>query len=170
MATTTNYGWTKPVVGGDVGAWGGYINTDLDGIDSQVKTTDTTANAALPKAGGVMTGRVDEFSSTVKLVDKGTISGAQSLDLSTANYFKMTVNGATTFSFTNVPATANAIVPLMLRITSSGGPFTLTWPAAVKWPGATAMVLTTNGTDLVSFITDDAGTTWRNSGLRQNLS
>ena len=31
---TTNYGWIKPTVGGDDDAWGGLLNTDADGIDS----------------------------------------------------------------------------------------------------------------------------------------
>ena len=46
---TTNFGWTKPTVGGDPDVWGGYINADLDGID-------TAMFSMLPKAGGVMTG------------------------------------------------------------------------------------------------------------------
>ena len=33
---TTNYGWTKPTVGADLDVWGGYLNADLDGIDSIV--------------------------------------------------------------------------------------------------------------------------------------
>ena len=34
--TTANFGWTKPTVGASDNAWGGYINADLDGIDSVV--------------------------------------------------------------------------------------------------------------------------------------
>jgi hypothetical protein len=34
--TTTNYGWTKPTVGGSDDAWGDQINANLDGIDSVV--------------------------------------------------------------------------------------------------------------------------------------
>ena len=46
--TTVNYGWTKPTVDGSDDAWGGYINTDLDGIDAIVKGVSVVANAAYP--------------------------------------------------------------------------------------------------------------------------
>lgn len=50
MAVTTNYGWTKPTVGGDSGAWGGIVNTVLDSIDAAVKARETEAAAALAAA------------------------------------------------------------------------------------------------------------------------
>ena len=40
--TTANYGWTKPTVGGSDDQWGGYINADLDGIDSVVHGIQTS--------------------------------------------------------------------------------------------------------------------------------
>ena len=46
--TTTNYGWVKPDVGASDDVWGGYINTDLDGIDTIVKGVSVVANAAYP--------------------------------------------------------------------------------------------------------------------------
>ena len=39
--TTTHYGWVKPTVGASIDAWGGYINTDLDDIDTVVHGIDT---------------------------------------------------------------------------------------------------------------------------------
>ena len=44
--TTANYGWIKPTVGASTDAWGGYINTDLDGIDSTVHSIQTSVPAA----------------------------------------------------------------------------------------------------------------------------
>ena len=46
--TTVNYGWTKPNVMGSDDQWGGYLNSDLDGIDTTVKSVSTVANAAYP--------------------------------------------------------------------------------------------------------------------------
>ena len=42
--TTANYGWVKPAVGGSNNTWGTKVNTDLDGIDSEVFTANTTAD------------------------------------------------------------------------------------------------------------------------------
>ena len=44
--TTANYGWIKPTVGASTDAWGGYINSDLDGIDSTVHSIQTSVPAA----------------------------------------------------------------------------------------------------------------------------
>ena len=44
--TTANYGWVKPTVGASDDAWGGFINADLDGIDSTVKSVSNAIPAA----------------------------------------------------------------------------------------------------------------------------
>ena len=50
-AVTANYGWTKPDVMGSDDQWGGYLNADLDGIDSIVHGIDTRA---IPPGGAIV--------------------------------------------------------------------------------------------------------------------
>lgn len=90
----------------------------------------------------------------------GNISGATALDLSLYGYFQGTVTGSTTFSFTNPSAAANVAQGFVLEITN-GGAAAITWPASVKWPGNIVPLLTASGTDVLVFVTDDAGVTWR---------
>lgn len=159
MALTTNFGWDKPTVGGDSGAWGTKLNTLADDVDADLKTVKDTADAALPKTGGVMTGRVDVKTSTIARQDKGSISGAQSLDLAVAQYFSLQVGGALTLSIVNA-ASGTVAQGIVLRIVN-GGAFAITWPASVKWPNGSAPAFTVAGTDVVVLLTDDNGTTWR---------
>ena len=166
---TTNYSWQIPNQGEQANVWGTNTLTYMNAVDANVKTIDTTASAALPKAGGSMTGLANQFTETVKLVAKGAVAGAQSLDLSTAQYFTITQTAPITFSFTNPPATASAAFPLMIRLTNGGTGGQPVWPASVKWPSGTAPVFTTTGVDLVAFISDDAGTTYRMAGLQKDI-
>lgn len=60
---TANYNLTKPEVGAATNTWGGLLNANFDTIDTQIKaradaitSVTTTANAALARTGGTMTG------------------------------------------------------------------------------------------------------------------
>ena len=91
---TINYGWTKPTVGASDDAWGDYLNTDLDGIDSTVKSVSTVANAAqtsgqvdakiaaaayvLPTASTTVLGGVKVDGTTIHAAGDGTLSGTPS--------------------------------------------------------------------------------------------
>lgn len=89
---------------------------------------------------------------------RGSISGNQTIDLTLGNFVSATIAGATQFTFSNPFPSTNAS-GFVLELTN-GGSATITWPS-VKWPGGTAPTLTATGIDILVFITDDAGTTWR---------
>lgn len=90
-----------------------------------------------------------------------TAMGALDVDCSTANYFTKTINGASTFTFSNPPASRAYAFALELTHTSG----TITWPTSVKWPKDTAPTLTTGKTHIFIFVTDDGGTRWRGASL-----
>jgi hypothetical protein len=166
--TTPTFGWQIPDQGTQSGVWGTNTLTYMNAVDASVTTIQTTANNALPKAGGTSTGLVNQFTETVKLVAKGSLSGAVTLDLSTAQYFTITHTGAVVYTFSNPPATATAAFPLMIRITN-GAAGAITFPAGCKFPSGVQPVWSA-GTDLVAFISDDAGTTYRMAGYQMALS
>lgn len=58
MAATINFSWTYPTVGADLDTWGGVLNQAFIDIDADLWTVKGTADAALPKAGGTMTGDI----------------------------------------------------------------------------------------------------------------
>ena len=94
----------------------------------------------------------------------GTAAAVAALDIdcSTSNYFTKTINGNSTFTFSNVPA-AGIAYSFTLELTHTSG--TVTWPASVKWNADTAPTLTAGKTHLFMFVTDDGGTRFRGAAL-----
>lgn len=159
MPATPNYGWVLPDVLGSEGAWGTIVNNAFTSADASVKAAKDVADAALPKAGGTLSGNVEIKTATIQQANKGAASGPVSFDVGVAQYHTWTVNGASTVTFTNLPA-GSVVVGLILRVTN-GESAVITWPTSVKWPGGVKPVLTVSGVDLLVFLTDDGGLTWR---------
>lgn len=169
---TTNYSWNLPTDLGDDGAWGAMLRTifgdDTTGLDTILKAVSDVADAALPKAGGTMTGLLTVFTEKFTITNLGNITGATAINLATADTFYGTVTGNPTFSFSNVPATGAAVF-VTLELTNAGA-YTITWPASVTWPGGSPPDLTASGVDVLTFYTRDGGTTWRAAASMLDLS
>jgi len=89
-------------------------------------------------------------------------AGAVTIDCSVSNSFAITLTeNITSISIVNPPASGR-YGQLRIRITQGAGAYTVTWPASVKWPGATAPVISiaAGAIDLIILETDDAGTNY----------
>lgn len=96
------------------------------------------------------------YKQTIQALGAGT-----TINCASGNYFTKTINGATTFTVSNAPASRVYTFTLELVITSG----TVTWFSGVIWPGGIAPTLETGKTHLLFFLTDDGGTTWRSAAL-----
>ncbi len=79
MADTTNYGWTKPTVGGSSETWGTILNTALDDVDTDLKALADTvvANAAnAVNASNLASGTIPDACIPLLALSKLSQSGA----------------------------------------------------------------------------------------------
>ena len=139
------------VATGNVTIGGTLTYDDVTNVDSVGVVTARTG--IVVSAGGLdLTGPYKE---------NITAMGALDVDCSTGNYFTKTINGNSTFTFSNVPS--GCAYSFTLELTHTSG--TVSWPASVKFPSDTAPTLTTGKTHLFMFVTDDGGTRFRASSL-----
>ena len=149
---------------------------DDDGTNEQVLQTD--GSGALSWATPVKLGSAQTFSAaqtfTAQSVHNGGVKldgpyeqvaeavSALDIDLNDGNYFTKTINGNSTFTFSNPPS-SGTVGSFVLELTHTSG--TVTWPSSVKFPADTAPTLTTGKTHLFFFVTDDGGTRYRGASL-----
>ena len=101
-----------------------------------------------------------------KVFQYSTSTGTASIDLSTGHTFSLTISSPTTVSFTNPPATGNAI-GFSVEIIGNGS--AITWPSSVKWHLATAPVALASK-ELYTFVTTDGGTTYYGKKAAEGLA
>lgn len=152
------------------------IGTGVSGLGTNVATflaTPSSANLAAALTGE--TGSGSAVFATSPALTTPVITGLDetktaptistntlTLNCSLGNVFAVSLNAnITTLTFSNVPTTGTAYA-LTLSFTADGTARTVTWGAAVKWPGGTAPTLTSTNAKVDTFVltTWDAGTTW----------
>lgn len=140
-------------VTGNIAVTGTVDGVDIAARDAVLTTTTTTANAALPKAGGTMTGaiRQDQDSLTAS-------GGTLTIDLSASNNFKVTMTASTTFAFSNKDAGRYGNI-IIVQDATGGRSFTL--PTECKTPvNGASIVQATNANEIsvLSYYVVDANT------------
>ena len=131
-------------------------------MDQNLRTTDSPTFANGNFTGTVTTATADLLGSVRSNI---TTVAASAVDCSLGNYFIKTAAGALTWTATNVPSTR--AYSFILELTN-GGTGAQTWYSGTKWPGGTAPTLVASGVDVLGFITDDGGTTWRGVQLMKD--
>ena len=159
----TTIGATTPSTGSfsslNVGGSDVVVDTDI-GSTVQAYDADTTKNDVANTFTAVQTfdnGIIEEFTAVT------STSNATTCNMQDGTNFSHTLTENTTFTFSN-PASTGKVSAFTLKIVqdASASGYTVTWPAAVDWPSATAPTLTATASavDYFVFITHDGGTTW----------
>ena len=158
-----------------------YINSLSSNAQTQITSATTTANAALPKTGGTMSGATifaDQLATRPEIKDYSETYNASSgngtvdLDLESGNVFQHTASGGNvTFTFSNPPASGKG-GSFTLKWIQDSSARTATWPGSVDWAAATAPTLTSGSAkvDVFTFFTVDGGTTWYGFTAGQDMS
>ena len=87
----------------------------------------------------------------------GSVSGATTINLLNGSYVTATATGAVTWTVTNATSPAQGFI---IKLTN-GGAGTQTWMSGTKFADNTAPTLKASGVDVLTFITDDSGTTFK---------
>ena len=122
-----------------------------------------SSRIATTSVGADVTGELiaDSYNETYAAVT--STSNATTVDCEAGNAFSHTLTENTTFTFSNPPASGTAYsfsIEIIQDASASG--FTVTWPASVDWPSATAPTLTATASakDVFIFTTRDGGSNW----------
>ena len=139
-----------------------YSVNDISGIPSIEVLADGTIN--LSQYNGIANIGTQKSKVHIDaLIVNTAVATANTIDLSTSNYFKYTLTGSTTFTFANAPSNSANAYSFTVMLTQDGtGSRTVTWANTIKWSGGSTPPATTTASanDIWQFITFDGGTTF----------
>jgi hypothetical protein len=170
-ATSTQDGF---LVTGRAGGSSSYRVTFTPGTLSATRTVtfpDATGTAVLDTATQTLTNKTVEAGTFTNGYTEETVTAntgtAYTIDLANGTVQILTLTGNCTFTFPT--ATAGRSFILLLKQDGTGSR-TVTWPAAVKWPGSTAPTITSTASRCDKYIFTADGTNWLGSNAGQNYT
>lgn len=96
-------------------------------------------------------------------------AGSLTLDLATSNVFNIDLSqNIVNLLFENLPP-ANIAAAYTIIVNNQGN-FDIDWGAPVQWPEGTAPILTASGTDVITLLTTDGGSTFYGFTAGQNFA
>lgn len=156
--TLTNKTLTTPVISSISNTGTLTLPTSTDTLVGRA-TTDTLTNKTI-EAGTFTNGYTEETATA----NTGT---AYTIDLANGSLQILTLTGNCTFTFPT--ATSGRSFMLLLKQDGTGSR-TVTWPAAVKWPGGSTPTITATANKGDKFIFTADGTNWYGSVGGQNYT
>lgn len=130
--------------------------TTADGASSPTERLRITSTGTLTLA--------SDYKEAVVTANTGT---AYTINTANGTVQILTLTGNCTFTFPTAVAGESFI--LLLKQDGTGSR-TVTWPAAVKWPGGTAPTITSTASKLDKYIFTSDGTSWFGSNAGQNYT
>ena len=132
--------------------------TEINYLDITTLGLTQASKAVTADANGVVSfdnGTIEEVTTVT------SSSNAATINLRDGNLFEHDLTENVTYTFSN-PAAAGRASSFVLKVIQDSSARTITWPASVDWPAATAPTLTAtnNGVDVFVFFTIDGGTTY----------
>ena len=152
-ATITASGTITSVVGVSSGA---VSNTQIaSGVSTEglsgISNITLSANSIFTSA-----------TSLSRIVNLGNAIAFCNVNTQFGSYFTANSNVNTTWGFTGTSTAAGMAQGFILEL-YNGGNYTQTWPNTVRWPGNVTPALSPNLYDLLVFVTDNNGISWRGS-------
>ena len=159
-------------------AKGGTGAATLTGI---LKGNGTSAFTAVTAPSGTIVGTTDTQTLTNKTVEAGTFTNGYTeevfsstptstitLDLANGSVQIITLGGNITYTFPT-PVAGKSLT--LIQKQDGTGSRTVTWPASVKWPAATAPTITSTASKADKFVfTAIDGSSWLGSVAGQNYT
>lgn len=135
-----------------------YADNTLTGV-AGTTATQTLTNKTI-EAGTFTNGYTEE-------VATANTSTAYTIDLANGTVQILTLTGNCTYTFPTATAGKSFI---LIQKQDGTGSRTVTWPAAVQWPGGTAPTITSTASKADKFIFTADGTNWLGSNAGQNYT
>lgn len=140
--TTTNYGWSYPIVGGDSGSWGSTLNTTIQAIDSALHGAVIGANSGT-------------FATLVSINAGGNLTPASPPATNSIGYLGVPITTVISNSYTMLITDAGK---MLWRNGSTTGTIVIPPSSAVAYPLGTTIVIRNYGIGTVT-ITRGSGVT-----------
>jgi hypothetical protein len=162
----TKYVTVKPETAANtaqIGYWTGSAFGILE-VSGSLRYGGVTLNGSVTGTGKMVLSDTPTFDGGIveTYASVSISSNVLTIDLSSATVFNVTVNAnINTFTINNAASSKAQAFTLFLK--GNGTAYIQTWGASVKWPnGGTAPTLTStlNKTDIITFVTNNGGTTW----------